>query len=134
MEMTKEKLVELMPEFNWIKDEELREKTIRVWLKACAESDWSNLTEIPFSGGFSPDPDNLVFHIRMVTDFSYEVAKSSNEDREEKADVDIVVAGALLHDVCKLAEYSAKGGKSDWGNKVTHGIYGIHLFGLRYKG
>lgn len=127
MNMTEKELLALFPEFEWITNQELKEKSIRVWLRACEKSDWKKLTDIPFSGGFTPDPDNLVYHVRLATDYSYEVAKKSNEMQKAQVDLDLIVAGALLHDVCKVVEYSSQGGKSAWGSEVTHGIYGVCL-------
>ena len=127
MNMTEEKLVGLFPEFDLIQNQELRQKAIHVWLKACQSSDWDDLTEIPFSGGFTPKPDNLVYHTRLATRYSYAVAQQSNALQETQVDLDLIVAGALLHDVCKVVEYSKKGGKSSWGKGVTHGIYGVCL-------
>lgn len=127
MKLTEKELVSLFPEFDLIQDSDLRSKSIRVWLRACETSDWENLTDIPFSGGFTPEPDNLVYHVRLATQYSYAVAKQSNQMQKTQVNLDIVVAGALLHDVCKVFEYSSKGGKGEWGRQVTHGIYGICL-------
>ena len=133
MNMTAEQLSALFPELALIQNRDLREKTVQVWLQACQDCDWDSLEEIPFSAGFTPTPDNLVYHTRLAARYSYAVAQQSNQLQKTQVDLDIIVAGALLHDVCKVAEYSKAGGKTAWGNGVTHGIYGIclcHHFGL----
>lgn len=127
MKITEQELLALFPEFDMIQDQGLRAKSIRVWLRACEASDWEKLTDIPFSGGFTPEPDNLVYHVRLTTQYSYAVAQRSNGLQKTQVNMDIIVAGALLHDVCKVVEYSSKGGKGAWGQQVTHGIYGICL-------
>ena len=125
MNMTREELIELFPEMELIQDKTLKEQTIRTWLKVCEACEWESLTDIPFSGKFTADPDNLVYHTRMTTLFSHAIAVQSNAYMETKVNVDYVVAGALLHDVCKPIEYSPKGGKSAWGKQITHSVYGI---------
>lgn len=122
MKITEQELLALFPEFDMIQDQELRAKSIRVWLRACEASDWEKLTDIPFSGGFTPEPDNLVYHVRLATQYSYAVAQRSNELQKKQVNMDIIVVGALLHDVCKVVEYSSKGGKGIWGQQVTHGM------------
>ena len=65
MNMTAEQLSALFPELALIQNRDLREKTVQVWLQACQDCDWDSLEEIPFSAGFTPTPDNLVYHTRL---------------------------------------------------------------------
>ncbi|MBQ2751034.1 MAG: HD domain-containing protein [Oscillospiraceae bacterium] len=125
--ITKQKLCEYLPQFSLINDEVLREKTLDIWAKACSEADWQSLEDIPFTPGFDPKTFGFLHHVELVAQYSYEVATAYNKLEDQKINVDYVVAGALLHDVCKIVEYSALGGRTSWGQSVTHGIYGISL-------
>lgn len=115
------------PEFNQITSKELRDKVVRIWQRAARESDWDKMEDVPFSPDYPVHPNTFLQHVKLVTTYSYAVALKNNELEETKVDLDTVIAGALLHDVCKLVEYSSKGGRTAWGQHVTHGIYGIAL-------
>ena len=110
-----------------IQSQELKDKVLRVWKKAAQECNWKCMEEVPFSPDYPPQPNSFLQHVRLVTGYSYAVALKNNDMEETKVDLDVVIAGALLHDVCKLVEYSADGGRTEWGQHVTHGIYGIAL-------
>ena len=126
-DLTTEEFAGYFPEFNQITSEELRSKVVRIWQRAAKESDWERIGDIPFSPDYPAQPNTFLQHVKLVTAYSYAVARKNNELEEVKVDLDTVIAGALLHDVCKLVEYSAKGGRTPWGRHVTHGIYGIAL-------
>lgn len=125
--LTREQFARYFPEFEKIRAEDLKEKLLQIWQKAASESDWDTIEDIPFSPDYPAKPNSFVQHVRLVTAYSYAVAVKNNELEETKADIDVVVAGALLHDVCKIVEYSAKGGRTPWGRNVTHGVYGVAL-------
>ena len=125
--ITKEKLRDALPQFELIEDGALQEAVLKIWIEACAQSDWEQLQEIPFMPGSDPNRFGFLHHVALVTQYSYAVAQAYNQMEPTPLNVDYVVAGALLHDVCKIVEYSAAGGRSLWGRLVTHGIYGVAL-------
>lgn len=125
--ITKEQLCNKLPQFRLIQDEELRDTTAQIWIEACSKSDWSALEDIPFMPGSDAKQFSFLHHVALVAQYSYEVAKVYNNLEELPLSMDHTVAGALLHDVCKIAEYSSAGGRTAWGQRVTHGIYGVSL-------
>lgn len=125
--ITREHLCSLLPQFSLIQNQELCKKALDIWLEACSVSDWERLEDIPFMPGSDAVRFSFLHHVELVTQYSYEVAMAYNRLEDTPVSVDNVVAGALLHDVCKIVEYSATGGRTAWGQNVSHGIYGISL-------
>lgn len=106
----KEELLEIFPEFNLIKDEELREKTITVWIEVIERGGWkvSDLERIPFTLLIPDCPVNIIDHTRGVTQVALESAKKLKQFNNDsyEIDADILIAGGLLHDVGKIVEYA----------------------------
>lgn len=125
--ITKDSLCALLPQFGLIEDSALRGKVLDIWKDACRNADWERLEDIPFGPGLDARQFGFLHHVATVTQYSYEVAKAYNCLEPQSINIDFVTAGALLHDVCKIVEYSAKGGRTSWGQHVTHGIYGVVL-------
>ncbi len=136
--MTREELIENMPEFNLIEDRELRENTISVWEEAVNYRNWTanELLSIPFT--LLADNVKVMFleHVRTVCKMCVacdEVLTEAYGDRKTPINRDILVAGALLCDVGKLMEYDKEDGKVV---KSKHGKYLRHPFsgvGLCFK-
>ena len=130
----KERLLELMPEFNLIKDDELRDKTIAVWIEAIERGGWSveDLQRIPFTLLIADCPVNIIDHTRGVTNVAIEAAKKLQQFNggSYQIDMDILVSGGLLHDVGKIleyAEYSDGIKKSPMGKLLRHPFSGAGL-------
>ncbi|MFC2046213.1 HD domain-containing protein [Chloroflexota bacterium] len=105
----RERLLELVPEFDLIEDAELRETTIEVWEAAMERGGWSpdNLLQMPFTLLINPCPANYIEHIRAVTLTAYRAAQLFGEIYGDRVPInmDILVSGGLLHDIGKLLEY-----------------------------
>jgi putative nucleotidyltransferase with HDIG domain len=105
----RDRLLELMPEFDLIQDEELREKTIQVWEAAMQRSGWTpdDLLRMPFTLLINPCPASYIEHIRAVTLTAYRAAQLFGEIYGERVplNMDYLVSGGLLHDIGKLLEY-----------------------------
>jgi putative nucleotidyltransferase with HDIG domain len=106
----RDELINVFPEFNLIKNEELRNKTVDVWLEALERGGWkvSDLERIPFTLLIPDCPVNIIDHTRGVTQVAIEsarVLKKFNGDTYS-IDDDILVSGGLLHDVGKILEYA----------------------------
>ena len=73
----RERLLELMPEFNLIKDAALREKCLKTWEAAMEEGGWTPdaLTQMPFTLLINPCPASYIDHIRAVTLSAVRVAE-----------------------------------------------------------
>lgn len=93
------------PELDEIKDEGLRNKVVEVYVKAMMDGGWDSFDGIPFTKVIKTDIPYVV-HVRTVTKLAIRSAKTLNELGGLKINMDLLVAGGLLHDVGKLFEYS----------------------------
>lgn len=130
----KEALLKLIPEFNLIQDQELRKKTIAVWVEAIERGGWqiSDLERIPFTLLISDSKVNIIQHTRGVTNVAIESAKKLIEFNggEYEIDMDILISGGLLHDVGKIVEYAENSDgfkKSSMGKLLRHPFSGAGL-------
>ncbi|NOZ60694.1 MAG: HD domain-containing protein [Calditrichaeota bacterium] len=130
----RKKLVELMPEFNLIKNDDLREKTIDVWVEAIERGGWKieDLQRIPFTLLIPDCPVNIIQHTRGVTNVAVESAKKLAEFNGGSYDIDmdILLSGGLLHDVGKIVEYADYPDgikKSEMGKLLRHPFSGAGL-------
>ena len=104
---------ELWPELDWIKNEDLREKTAATWELAFRKSVLTpeDLQRIPFTLLVEDCKVSFMAHKRAVVHVAYESAKIMQKffGNELPIDLDVVVAGAILADVGKLLEYEKDG-------------------------
>lgn len=117
----------VFPELAAIEDPALREGVRAVWTTAYAETgaDPSLPWLPPDHRGEYPGDVTLVGHLRDVTAVAIEVADALTE-RGYAVDLDLVIAGALVHDVSKPYEFD-DGAVSETGRLVPHPHYGVHL-------
>ena len=105
----RERLLELMPEFDLIEDQSLRESTLQVWEAAMNRGGWTpdDLLELPFTLLINPCPASYTEHIRAVTQTAVRTAEVFAEIYGDRVpvDMDTLVSGGLLHDIGKLLEY-----------------------------
>ena len=130
----KEDLLKFIPEFNLIKDSDLKEKVLKVWDIALKAGNWEakDLQRMSFTLLIDPCPCTMVEHIRGVVNVSIEAAKALQSIYQDKIKIneDYLIAGALLHDIGKLVEYKEENGRfiqSNWGKLVRHPISGVGL-------
>lgn len=122
-----DKVKELWPELDWIKDDSLREKTARTWEKALEKSVLraEDLDLIPFTLLCGPDM-NVTFmeHKRCVVHIARESGEKMNQFFGDnlKVNMDVLISGAILADVGKLLEYEL-----DANGKAIQGLYGQYL-------
>jgi putative nucleotidyltransferase with HDIG domain len=137
----RERLLELVPEFNLIEDDVLRDKTIRTWEAAMERGGWSpdSLLRLPFTLLINPCPASYVEHIRAVTLTAYRAAQLFGEIYGDRVPInmDYLVSGALVHDIGKLLEYEDRADgmtvQTDYGRLMRHPFSGAalaHEFGL----
>lgn len=130
-----EKAIEtLIPEIRLIQDNALRQKTVEVWQEAIKQGGWSpeDLQKIPFTLLIPGTKINLIDHVRAVTQCALRLAEVITEfySGEVKINRDILLAGALLHDVGKLLEISRQEDrfiKSRAGELLRHPFSGAAL-------
>ena len=118
-------------ELGWIKDENLRDKVVEVWLEAAKRGKWENVEDAPFTL-LIEESGKLTDHTKRITN----LAKAVYDQRNEDLNLDYLIAGALLHDVGKLLEYDNVDGKyvkGEYGQRFRHPVSGALLakeFGL----
>lgn len=118
-------------ELSWIKNDDLRNKTAKVWEIALERSvlNADDLNKIPFTLLVGPDLKvSFMDHKRAVVHISKDSGEKINSmfKGELTCDMDILISGAILCDVGKLLEYEIdENGKSFQGN---YGKYLRHPF------
>lgn len=117
----------LWPELEWIKDEQLREKTAKTWETALERSALrpEDLDIIPFTLLCGPDLKvTFMDHKRCVVHIARACGEKMNEffGSDLPVDMDVLITGAILADVGKLLEYEL-----DSEGKAVQGKYGQYL-------
>ncbi len=136
----KEKVLNIWPEINWLKDEELRNKVLDCWVYAIENSVLTveDLEVIPFSLLIKDCNVTFMNHKRTAVQLSVDIAKKMKENfgDEIQIDMDLLIAGAILIDVGKLLEYDKVDGNlttSKAGKLLRHPFSGVSIadrFGL----
>ena len=131
--MNKE-ILKLWPEIDWIKDNDLKEKTAQAWEYAIEKSVLSagDLEKIPFSLLIKDCNVTFMNHKRTCVQLAVDIANrmKDNFGDEIKIDMDILISGAILIDIGKLIEYQIVDGKlttSNFGKIVRHPFSGVAI-------
>jgi putative nucleotidyltransferase with HDIG domain len=131
----------IFPQIGRITNPTLQEQVVGCWEAALSRGGWqlSDLEQMPFSLLVSSTGVSLAQHTRTVTDCCLalgEVMKAAYS-KNFSIDMDILAAGAILHDVGKPLEYTRNGEGgyvvSAMGRILRHPISGCALaaeFGL----
>ncbi|MCK4666968.1 HD domain-containing protein [Candidatus Dependentiae bacterium] len=122
-------LIKEIPEFDWIQDKDLKEKTIQCFEMVIETRGWTTdeLKNIPFTLLIDEPSANLLNHTRSVTTMAKKVGETFNGFYTMQLNMDYLVAGALLHDVGKFVEYEKDGDNvkvSLEGKLLRHPFYG----------
>ena len=127
------KLGDIFPLLKEIENDKLRDDVVKCWELAMHRGRWKNLEGIPFTL-LLPQAGSFIDHVNRVTAMAYAVGNERND-----VDMDLLIAGSLLHDVGKLLEYERKNGvvvKSKQGKIIRHPVSGAalaHAAGLNDK-
>jgi putative nucleotidyltransferase with HDIG domain len=127
-----------LPEAAEIRDPELRAKVIEAWALALARSSFSAIAELEPSG--NPGQNTLrrgvqTDHIRGVTRLAMRIAdEMAGLFPDLRVNRDILIAGALCHDVGKPFEFDPVNRKRWAANPraaglpaIRHPAYGVHI-------
>ena len=130
----KEKIRKLLPEIEWIHDKALQEKVVASYEDALKTGGWEpeDMDKIPFTLLIPDCPASYLTHVRGVTRMAHNAMEEFNslyaKDGKFTMNNDLLVAGALLHDVGKLVEYEkspeGKTVKSQMGKDLRHPFSG----------
>ena len=127
---------QLWPELEWIKDEDLRGKTAKTWELALERSvlKAEDLKRIPFTLLVGPELKvTFMDHKRSVVQIAKEAGEKINNmyHGELTADMDVLIAGAILADVGKLLEYvldeQGNATQGDYGKYLRHPFSGVSI-------
>ncbi len=129
MEPKGKHIQELFPRINDIKDSELREKVISVWLDAWEESDFEKIEDL---SQWEPLKERLkisnVEHTNQVVECAIAIAGVVEREQGAELDMDTLIASAILHDCDKLLIFRPSTGKTTrMGNYLAHTAIGCHL-------
>jgi len=130
----RERLLSVLPEIEWIGDADLREKVIATWIDGLERGGWTadDVARMPFTLAKKVSA-SFAQHVRSVTRICAAVSDTFDEiykGVDLKLDRDMLIAGALLHDVGKLVEMEEVDGvfrKSAAGKLVRHAFSGVAL-------
>lgn len=136
--ISREHILEDLPEIAEIQSADLREKVIDAWVFALERSSFKRVTDISGEGSpniFSLKRGTQDAHLRGVTRLAlaiYEEFKATYP--EAKVDRDIIVAGGLCHDIGKTWEFDPEKLKRSeeradrYGDPTyRHSAYGAHV-------
>jgi len=107
--------MEMMPEIRQIQAPPLREQVVQCWLDALAAGGWApeDLAVLPASLRLTDRSFRLVHHVREVAQMAmaaHRIFGTLYGDGALRLDPDILLAGALLHDVGKPMEFARADG------------------------
>ena len=134
----RQQILDELPEMARIKDEDLRARAIEAWAYAIFQSSFSSIREIPPAG--NPDVQEArrgdqTDHLRGVTRLAIGIAQEMQSAYPElETDMDIIVAGGLLHDVGKAWEFDPQR-RAKWSSQqkrygrpsIRHPGMGAHI-------
>lgn len=115
-----------------IGDELLRDKVVRCWARAMTMSGAADLAaDIPSLKKITRTKGRQhgagLEHVKAVVRFAEAIAEAQPLAHGLEPDRDIVVAGALLHDVGKLLEQAPADRSPLAGTLVRHAFSGVHV-------
>lgn len=139
----KDKVKNIWPEIEWIKDEKLKAKVLDCWIYAIENSVFTpeDLEVIPFSLLIKDCNITFMNHKRTAVQLSMDIANKMKQNFGDEINInmDLLVAGAILIDVGKLIEYDKVNGTlttSTAGKLLRHPFSGVAIadrFGLPHE-
>jgi putative nucleotidyltransferase with HDIG domain len=134
----RDEILKLIPEIELIADRKLREQTLMVWVEAARRGGWTSadLERMPFTLLLKKIEISLIAHTRAVTRTALQIAEVLGSAYQGKVVIqrDLLLSGAILHDVGKLFEFKREQGvfmKSREGDLLRHPISGA-AFAYKY--
>jgi hypothetical protein len=133
--MDHEDVEAVFPELRSIDDDELRGSVATAWVNACTDAGIGTPDELRAVPWFPPaerglgipeGEETLVSHVRDVTACAVGLAETLVERRGADVDLDLVVAGSLVHDASKLAEFDGHD-PTPVGDLLGHPYWGVHV-------
>ncbi len=124
----------IFPMIDRISDSGLLARTVSCWEEAVKRGDWSkhDLDSIPFTLLPTKYRPSIVEHTNGVAECAVAMGEIIKRTYGSNADLDmdILISGAILHDVGKVLEYAVEKKryvKSSYGKLIRHPISGASL-------
>lgn len=105
--MSEKFLPEFEPYLAQVKSDKIRESILAIWKDLFEQSDWKDIYDCPSE--LDVTAISLVQHTANVTSYVIELGTIYGEayaDHDMVFNMDNLIAGAMLHDVSKLMEYT----------------------------
>lgn len=126
----KDHLAKHLPMINKINDPDIKDRVYGVLARVLRESAYQDISDVPnftteLMGG--EDDETFVRHTSAVVGTAMAFAKELQSAYNASIDYDILLAGAILHDVEKPVAYARNGNVVELtplGRKTPHGEYG----------
>lgn len=105
---------EFNPQLAMIIDPLIRKKVVEAWSKGCIKGGWKTieeLRELPFTVATDAKGISLLQHTKAATEGAVALAKIQMEKMQNfpRVDMDVLIAGALLHDINKTLVFERDG-------------------------
>lgn len=110
-----------------IKDPEVQERVIEVWVKLWRESKLQSIEHTPAD---RDDVFTVVRHTNVTAELSLAMAKKIEQEYGISINLDNVLAIAILHDADQIVLRERRGNTvqaSELEKKIPHGMYGGHV-------
>lgn len=131
-----ERIRELFPEIEWVRDKALQDKIVASYADALTTGGWEpdDMDKIPFTLLIPNCPFSYLDHVRGVTRMAKQGMDIFNDiyagkDAMFTIDNDLLVTGAILHDIGKLVEYEknpeGQTVQSKMGKNLRHPFSGV---------
>lgn len=134
--MSKE-LIELIPEFSEIEDENLRRQVLAVWEEALTIGGWSttDLKRMPYTLLVEDVDISFPEHVSTVCRLCMAMQAVLVEAYGDRYKIsrDTLIAGALLADVGKLIEFHEEDGEYKWASMYQYLRHPFTGVGLCFK-
>lgn len=126
----REEIETTFSELKRIEDEAIRTGVVDAWELAASENDIEDPNSFPWFGPYQEalglGDEMLVDHVRDVTAAAIGLAEGLASRRSVALDMDVVIAGALLHDVSHFGEFDGTRW-SERGRLLGHPYYGLYV-------
>jgi len=122
---------EAFPAVDDIQDDGLREGVLQAWVTAMAENGIEDLAALPWlppeQARLDLPDERLVPHVNGVVDGALAEAEVLLAHRDDvDLSLDLLLAGALVHDVSKCYEFDGEE-ETDVGRLLGHPHFGVHV-------
>ena len=124
----------IFPLIDRISNSSLLARTVSCWEEAIKKGGWvrEDLHRIPFTLLPASYRPSIVVHTNGVAESAVVMAEAliRNYGENISIDMDILISGAILHDVGKILEYAVKQDgfiKSEYGKLIRHPISGAAI-------